>query len=51
MNIESALEANTKYAETRKPGMRAFDDPSMPSKPLAAFRGVAIRALMPRCFR
>lgn len=41
MNIESVLEANTKFAETSKPGVRAFDTPSMPSEPLVAFRTAA----------
>lgn len=36
MNIKSALEANTKFAEIGKTGMRASDDLSMPPKPLAA---------------
>ncbi len=37
MNIEATFEANTKFAETGEPSMRAFDDPTMPPKPLAAF--------------
>ncbi len=41
MNIESALEANAQFAETGKPGMRAFDDPSMSPQPLAAFHPTA----------
>ncbi len=37
MNIKSALKANTQFAETRKPCIRALDDPPMSSEPLAAF--------------
>jgi hypothetical protein len=37
MNVETTLESNAQFAETSKPGMRALDDPAMPSEPLLAF--------------
>ncbi|VWD33112.1 transposase Tn3 family protein [Burkholderia lata] len=37
MNIETTFEANAKFAKPGDPSMRAFDDPTMPSEPLAAF--------------
>lgn len=41
LNIESALESNTKFSETRKPCMHALDDPSMSPEPLTAFHVAA----------
>ena len=37
MNVETTLESNAQFAETSKPGIRALDDPAMPSEPLLAF--------------
>ncbi|EDT38086.1 hypothetical protein BamMEX5DRAFT_6134 [Burkholderia ambifaria MEX-5] len=37
MNIEPAFEANAQLAETDKPSMGAFDNPTMSSEPLLAF--------------
>lgn len=37
MNVEPAFEANAQLAETGKPSMGAFDNPTMPSEPLLAF--------------
>ncbi|QKM56467.1 hypothetical protein B7759_05022 [Burkholderia glumae] len=37
MNIEASFEANSKLAESGKPGMRTLDDPTMPAQPFAAF--------------
>ncbi len=37
MNIKAPLDANTELAEPRESGLRALDDPTMPSEPLATF--------------
>jgi hypothetical protein len=41
MNFERTLETNAEFAETGKPGMRALDNPAMPSKSLLALYPLA----------
>lgn len=41
MDVEPPLETDAKFAETRKPGMRAFNDPSMTSEALFALDAFA----------
>lgn len=37
MNVETTLETNAQFAESGEPGIRALDNPAMPSKSLLVF--------------